>query len=407
MKILLVVAYYIPEIGSAAHVYHDLARGFVRNGHEVHIITSYPRQYNMTEEDRNEAFPYNEVMDGVFVHRVQHDSTRDNIILRGLEHFIIPRQYYRVFKEMDIIFDACIIYIPPLPLCKFASKIKKFNGTPSILNFQDFHPQEMVDVGVMRNRVLIQFFERMERKAYKNADYITVLSSQGIKYVMDRGGTGRISHVYNSVDLEEMAKYSEKKDFKVSEKIEDKILVSYAGILSFFQGLDSILDAASMLKDPNDYAIYIVGDGMKRADLEKRIKNEKIGNVRLVGMQQRSEYFNIVNSSDISLIALDGRMRAPCLPGKLLNLMAMGQPIVAVVPEDSATANLVKAIGCGVIAEPNNPSSISAAIDSMASDEEKRREMGLLGRRFVEREMDLNASIEKYEEIIVNIRKTR
>ena len=43
MKILMVVAYFVPEIGSAAHIYFDLAKTFVKKGHEVDVITSYPR----------------------------------------------------------------------------------------------------------------------------------------------------------------------------------------------------------------------------------------------------------------------------------------------------------------------------------------------------------------------------
>lgn len=45
MKILMVVAYFIPEIGSAAHIYYDLAKAFVKRGHEVDVITSYPRDF--------------------------------------------------------------------------------------------------------------------------------------------------------------------------------------------------------------------------------------------------------------------------------------------------------------------------------------------------------------------------
>ena len=43
-------------------------------------------------------------------------------------------------------FDACLMYIPPLPLYQLAQNIKKYDGTPSILNYQDFHPQELIDV---------------------------------------------------------------------------------------------------------------------------------------------------------------------------------------------------------------------------------------------------------------------
>jgi len=62
MRILLVVAYFIPEIGSAAHIYFDLAKAFAKQGHDVDVITSYPREFNLNKEDqglyrRSEALP--------------------------------------------------------------------------------------------------------------------------------------------------------------------------------------------------------------------------------------------------------------------------------------------------------------------------------------------------------------
>jgi len=36
MKLLLIVANFLPEIGSAAHIYHDLGLDLVKRGHEVH-----------------------------------------------------------------------------------------------------------------------------------------------------------------------------------------------------------------------------------------------------------------------------------------------------------------------------------------------------------------------------------
>lgn len=50
MKILIVVAYFIPEIGSAAHIYYDLAKAFIKRSHEVDVITSYPREFNLEKK---------------------------------------------------------------------------------------------------------------------------------------------------------------------------------------------------------------------------------------------------------------------------------------------------------------------------------------------------------------------
>ncbi len=149
------------------------------------------------------TFHYYEKMDGIEVHRSKHFSIRDFPLFRGLEHFILPYQYFREYKRMNTKFDVCLMYIPPLPLYQLANKIRKYDGTPSILNYQDFHPQELIDVnygGIQRNLIMIKLLEYMEKKSYKTADYITVLSEGGIDYVVNKGADpSKVTHIYNGI----------------------------------------------------------------------------------------------------------------------------------------------------------------------------------------------------------------
>ncbi|CAD6490850.1 MAG: Glycosyl transferases group 1 [Candidatus Argoarchaeum ethanivorans] len=400
MKILIVVAYFVPEIASAAHVYFDLARAFVKKGHEVDIITSYPRKFNLNKNDADKESSLEETIDGIGVHRCKHFARRDNIVMRGLEHFLLPRYYFKTYRQIDKKFDVCLIYIPPLPLYYFARKIKRYDDTPSVLNYQDFHPQELTDVGVMKNKLMIKIMEYIEKKSYKNADYITVLSKGGMDYVVKKGGNpNKIKHIYNGVLLSDFEKYLMKKDFKKKEGIKNKILISYSGILSPFQGVDNILNAAKKLSDYEDLIFYIVGDGMLKNHLENRIRDEKIFNVKLLPLQPREEYFNIINSSDISTVSLDDRMKAPCLPGKLINLLALKQPIIAIVPNDSETAQVIQKAKCGVVVEPGNTEELERSILKLKDNIEFRKELGENGREFLEENMILEENVAVYEEI--------
>ena len=405
MKLLMVVAYFVPEIASAAHVYFDLARAFIKKGHEVDIITSYPRKFNLHKNDADKEFPAEETIEGIRVHRCKHIAKRDNIVLRGLEHFLLPRYYFKTYRQLGKNFDVCLMYIPPLPLYYFARKIKRYDGTPSILNYQDFHPQELTDVGVMKNKLMIKIMEYIEKESYKNADYITVLSRGGIEYVVNRGGNqNKIQHIYNGVLLSDFEKRLMKKDFKIKEGIGNKNLISYVGILSPFQGIDNILDVAKELEGEDDIVFYIVGDGMVRTHLEDRIRNEKMRNVRLLPLQPREEYFNIIHSSDISIVSLDDRMKAPCLPGKIINLMATKQPVIAIVPDDSETARVVEEAKCGIVTEQGNKNQLAKAILKMKDDAEFRKEVGVRGRQFLEEEMNLDINVVRYEQIFKTIK---
>lgn len=405
LNILLVVAYFPPEIGSAAHVYYDLAKAFVKKGHSVDVITSYPREFNLSKGYQGKKFPLDETLDGFAVHRCQHPAQRDNVALRGLEHFILPRYYFKTYKKLRKKFDGVLIYIPPLPLYYLARKIKRYDGTKSVLNFQDFHPQELTDVGVLKNPFLIKIMEHIEKQAYKKADFITVLSEGGIEYVVKRGGNPeRIAHVYNGVLLSELEPFLTKKDFKKREGIEDKFLVSYAGILSPFQGVEAILNVAKIMKDNNDIVFYLVGDGMMKKQLEARVREENISNIKILPLQSREDYFDIINSSDASLVTLDHRMDAPCLPGKLINLMAAKQTIIAAVPKESETATIIRKAQSGIIVPPGDHKQIKSTMLHLYENIRDRENFSLNGRRFLEENMNLDKNVTKYEEIFGALR---
>jgi len=401
MRILMVVAYWLPEIGSGAHLYYDLAKEFVKHGHKVHVITSYPRKYNMHESDIGKRYPMDEVMDGISVHRCTYPlSRRDLLILRGLEHFILPHVYYRRFKKLNMKFDVVLIYIPPLPLYNLGEKIRRKTGTPYVLNFQDIHPDELTDVGVLKNRLVIYLLKRLEKKAYRDPDYITVMSPNGVELIKQRGGRKEnIECIYNSINMDEIEKYRKIKTFKKKEGIEDKFLVTYAGILSPFQGLDDILDVAKEMKEHEDIMFYIVGDGMIRKKLEERVKEEKIHNARVLGLQPRDVYFDIINSSDVDIVSLDRRMTAPCVPGKLVNLLGLGKPVIANVPPTNDTARIVKEYNCGIVVQPGNIEEFKRAVLKLKNDKKLREEMSRNGIKFVEEKMNLTKNVKRYEEI--------
>ena len=162
MRILLVVAYFVPEIGSAAHIYFDLAKALAEREHVVEVITSYPREFNLGKADQGKEFPLEEEIEGVRIYRCKHPANRDNIFVRGLEHFYLPYYYFKKYREIDKKHDVCLLYIPPLPLYYLAKKIHQYDGTPSVLNFQDFHPQELTDVGVLKNPIMIGFASKVD-----------------------------------------------------------------------------------------------------------------------------------------------------------------------------------------------------------------------------------------------------
>lgn len=408
MNILLIAANYTPEIGSSAQIYHDLAGGFAKYGHNIHVLTSYPRDYTLTDDEKVREIPLDSNEDGVMVHRVRPPSKRDSAILRGLEHFYIPFYYFQKYKGIresyGIKFDACIFHIPPLPFHYLAQMIKRYDGTPSVFNMQDYHPQELTDVGFLKNPLAIAVLKHIERKAYQKTDALVATSPGGVTYMIERGASAsKISIVFNPVNLSVIDNPYIIGNFKDLYGIRDKSLVVYAGILSPFQGLDVILDVAKRLSNRSEILFYIVGDGMEKERLESRVISENITNVRIHPLMPRNEYVNLIHSTDVALISLDERMKAPCFPGKTLNLMGMSKAILALTALDSEIATTVSHAGCGIAKSPKDIEGICDAILQMVDDAELRLKFGQAGRQFFMENMDIAVVIKRYENIVAGL----
>ena len=66
------------------------------------------------------------------------------------------------------------------------------------------------------------------------------------------------------------------------------------------------------------------------------------------------------------------------LSGKVFEYIAVGRPILAVVPPDGAAAELIRETGAGVVAPPDDPAAIRAALDELHA---RWRDGGAAGRR--------------------------
>jgi colanic acid biosynthesis glycosyl transferase WcaI len=407
LKILLVVNNFYPEIGSAAQVYSELGKGFVKRGHEVHVITMYPRKFYLSEANRDKDFPMDENFEGLLIHRCRIKfANRDNVILRGLEHFLVPSLYFSRYKKLQIKFDGIVFYIPPLPLYRMANMIRKYDGTRSVLNFQDIHPQELIDVGLVKNPLIIKYLEKLEKHAYKDADYITVLSFSGMNLIKERGGNpNNIQHIFNGINPDEIDKYLKRKDYKEIEGIKNKFLISYAGMINSFQGIDDILDVAKRFVKDDSIVFYIVGDGMEKKRLRQRLESEKITNVVMKPLQPKEEYYNIINSSDLSIVSLDRRMTAPCcIPGKFTNLAGASQCILASVPSANDLSRIVTEYNCGLSINPGDILNFENAIRSIKDDKRRIKEIGNNSRRFFEQNLNVESCVIKYEDIFAKLK---
>lgn len=410
MNILLINNYFPPEIGAASHLYYYLAKELLKRGHEVYYLTGIPR-YNVDKETYEEYKKHKKVFieneEGIKVIRVKLPYIeRHKFIRRGIEHFEIAYKMFhytkRIFKGLSI--DVSLVYSPPLTLYWTAKKLRELANFPFILNVQDLFPQAFIDSKAINNSLLINFFQKMESKAYFYADLITVHSHKNKEFVKKVcGDPAKVVVIENWIDENEVTPGPKENEFSKKLNVFDKFVVSFAGNLGTSQDIKVILDSAQLLSDYQDIIFLIVGDGVKKEASVEIAKNRNLKNVIFLPMQPKNEYPKILHSSDVSLATLEKEVKTPVVPSKILSIMSAGKPVLATMNLDGDAPELIKKAECGYVFEAGDSKSLANAILRLYQNEELRKKLGENGRKYIEEYLSVKTAAEKYEKLFTEV----
>ncbi len=402
MNILLLSRYFPPEIGTAANLFYELARGLADRGHKVNVVTGFP-WYNLKAipaKYRGRLF-MKEDMGGVQVTRIAFPVFGPQKIKLAVGHLTAPLNSFLgglLSEKPDVVF----IYSPPLFMGVSGWLLNLFRGVPFIMGVQDLHPQCYIDQGVLKNRLLIYFLETLEEFCYRRSSLITVHSTGNRRHIVDiKGIDGRkVKVLPNWIDTDEMKPLPRENEFSGKYDLNGKFVVGYAGTLGMSQGLLSVIGAARILRDRDEIEFFIVGNGIEKENLKSRVEEYGLKNVRFLEMQTKSVYPYVVASSDVGLVTLNNKVKTPVVPSKILSLMAAARPVLASMPLDGDAPKLIRESGCGICIGPEDPELLAEKILFLSGNPDICADYSRQGREFVVREMSLQRAVAELEECI-------
>ncbi|MDD5206918.1 MAG: glycosyltransferase family 4 protein, partial [Desulfobacterales bacterium] len=287
MNILLTTSIYPPEIGGAAHLIYELAGSLKSKGHNVTVITAYPR-YNMKviPSQYRQGLWMTEVLDGITVKRIRIPAfPRKNKVARGIQHLV-----YGLWLSVLTAFvpraDVCMVTSPPLPLPWLVCLLGKMCRMPVVVSVQDLFPREAVELGMLTNPLLIRFFETMERHVYRTAAGVTVHSPGNKEHVVERGGgQSRVHVLYNWVDTERFQPGERNNGFTKKYGLGDRFVVSYAGTMGWAQDMKTIIRSAARLREHKEILFLLVGDGVEKKGAQSMSRDLGLENILWLPIQ--------------------------------------------------------------------------------------------------------------------------
>ena len=396
---------YAPEDVSGAVLVTELARDLAKRGHQVTVATCAPN------------YPYGRVYSG-YRNRLYQVERLDGVRVARTWSYISPtktfwRRILNYGSYCATAFYGCLIsgrpdvlvsYSPPLPLGLSAWTLSRLWRIPWVLQIEDLYPGAAVAAGVLRNRRAIAFFSAMERFLYRRATHISLISESFRRDLLLKGvPPEKITLIPVWADPDVVRPLPKENTFRDHHGVNGQFVVMYAGTMGHTSALEDVLDAAEILRGEAGVRFLIAGEGIKKAELEKRACAEGLKNTLFLPFQPRHAFTEMLAAADVSLVTLNRNASETSLPSKIFNIMASARPIVAVAPPESEIACLVQEVKCGIITPPGHPELLAKAIMSMKKQTGLLREMGQNGRSQLEARFTRKGCVDMHEQMLLNI----
>ena len=183
----------------------------------------------------------------------------------------------------------------------------------------------------------------------------------------------------------------------------EDFVVLYSGNLGVKQGLETLVEAADLLRGDPRIVFFIVGEGMRKADLEADVARRRLNNVRFLPPQPMDAFSQVLSAADVLVLIQKGDIVDIVMPSKLLTYMAAGRPVVAAVNPKSEAGRYVRKADCGLVVPPEDPEALAKAIRSLSADPQSVTRLGVNARAFAEQHFSKTVVLRKYEELFRRI----
>ncbi|NQV19047.1 MAG: glycosyltransferase family 4 protein [Armatimonadetes bacterium] len=377
MKILYITQYFYPEVGATTNRALANVRYLSKKGHNVKVLTEMPNH------------PKGIIFDGykkkIFLkEKMEHFSiSRVWVFTSSKKNFVTRMLFYLSFMFMGIIYtlfnwkkyDVIYVTSPPLFVGVIGIFLKKiFPKTKFVFEVRDLWPDVAIEMGELKNPMLISMSKILEKKIYEKSELIISLT-KGIYKSISSISPEKSKFIPNGVDIDI---FKREKNIKSSQ-----FIVVYAGHHGLLSGMDLIIEAANILRN-EDIFFYFVGDGPLKTKCQTLTTNfqlEKVQFYNSISLFKVSEFLSqcsvgISSGKKINLVKYS-------IPVKMFGYMACELPVI--LSQEGESVEIINKARCGISSIPENATDLAKKILWMKNHPKERIEMGIRGRKFVEK----------------------
>ena len=403
---ILMISHYAgaPQYGMEFRSYY-MAREWVRMGHRVTVVGAAFSHLRKVQPPVG-----HETLEGINYLWLPTTHYEGNGIKRVLSMFQFCCQVYKHSRELidfkpDIVI-ASSVYTFDLYPCRY---IARRTGAKLVYEVHDLWPLSVITIGgYSRKHPFILMLQHCENYAYRHCDMVVSILDKAFPHMQRHGlsedrfccvPNGYLKEEWENIDNISIPKEHEELLTRLHQ--EGKIIVGFAGGHTQSTAMDVLLDAAGLLKERNDLAFVLVGNGPQKTELMTKAKNENLSNVFFLPPIDKNCIPKLLQQFDICYAGgIHSTLhRYGTSFNKIIDYMLAAKPIVKSVDEPGSE---VERVGCGIQVEAENASQVRDAIVTLANmSEEERENMGAKGLRYATENLEYHALSQQFIDYVM------
>lgn len=385
---------YAPEPQGIAPLSAIVANELMGMGHDVTVVAAHPHYPEPIWGTR--LRPYREVRDGVPILRLPIWPGRGSGLQRIRQEVSFTISQSLVAPILPAA-DVVLAVTPSFPALAPAMAFAHARRIPWVMWLQDIVTDGAATTGELNEGALLRAARRFERRTYRDADRIVVISEAFRENLRSKGvADDKIVRIFNPSSRPK----TRPNDLNALAAEPPRILAM--GNIGHSQGLDGIVDAFQENEDLERMGarLVIAGGGVAAEALKARIKSERI---EMPGVLYGEELDPVLRSTSLGLVSQRADITEFNLPSKLMHYMAYGLPVLASVRPGTETANIVEKANAGWVTDAADPAQFAATAARVLADREGLREAGRNAYEFASTEFDSAAVAARFEQVLLEV----
>jgi colanic acid biosynthesis glycosyl transferase WcaI len=394
-RLLVFNQYYWPGVEATAQLLTELCEALAEDL-DVQVVTGVLHGH----EDE----PRKTVHNGVEIIRVPSTSfERSKLFARGANY--VTYLTNALMRGLGVRKpDVVLCMTDPPIVADVALLVARRYRVPLVVISQDVFPEIAIELKRLENPLVMSVLRRLVRLYLRRADRIVAIGDTMRERLEEKGAPPeRLRVIPNWVDTTRLEPADKTNHWSTGWGIDGKFVVMHSGNVGHAQDLDSLIRAATFLRDLDDLRIMIIGMGARHAELVALAQLLEVDQVQFLYYQSREVLAQSLSAADVHVVGLAPGLAGYVVPSRLYGILAVGRPVIVAADETSETAQVVRRVDCGIVVPPGRPELLARAIRDAHDGVYDLEAMGARGREWVEREADRSVAVRRYRDLLLEL----